>query len=314
MSARPSGMPSWPRTPGALRRGQRLHTYSVLIFTFRDEKIIRQEAYDCYEPFENALSRRSLSIISVGVEVEGLRQPLAKLIIDLGGARQVDQVDHRPAAAGSARAIRAIAQFVWEIEAQQHRPHPRPELGELAVALEEDPDVDGILVDRPESAQMLDDGGVDLTHPARMPSQQIIDRDARNADVRLVGGREFPFTVRAYPTRHAADCAAAAADRLLIGASVVVEFPLVADAPWSTVSGLWRSLVAHLTGGQGVASSNLASPTKAIHPIRPSRTRIQPTFLPPSITPSDGRSGPATDHQAENAVPASSMACTSGCR
>jgi hypothetical protein len=30
----------------------------------------------------------------------------------------------------------------------------------------------------------------------------------------------------------------------------------------STVTGLWRSLVAHLTGGQGVASSNLASPTE----------------------------------------------------
>ena len=28
------------------------------------------------------------------------------------------------------------------------------------------------------------------------------------------------------------------------------------------VNGLWRSLVAHLTGGQGVASSNLASPTQ----------------------------------------------------
>ena len=38
---------------GSLRRGQRLHTYSVLIFTFRDDKIIRQEAYDCYEPFED---------------------------------------------------------------------------------------------------------------------------------------------------------------------------------------------------------------------------------------------------------------------
>jgi hypothetical protein len=35
---------------GQLRKGQRLHTYSILIFTFRDEKIIRQEAYDCYEP------------------------------------------------------------------------------------------------------------------------------------------------------------------------------------------------------------------------------------------------------------------------
>jgi hypothetical protein len=25
----------------------------VLIFTFREDKIIRQEAYDCYEPFDN---------------------------------------------------------------------------------------------------------------------------------------------------------------------------------------------------------------------------------------------------------------------
>jgi hypothetical protein len=40
---------------GPLRRGQRLHTYSVLIFTFRDDKIIRQEAYDCYEPFQSVL-------------------------------------------------------------------------------------------------------------------------------------------------------------------------------------------------------------------------------------------------------------------
>jgi len=40
---------------GPLRRGQRLHTYSILIFTFRDDKIIRQEAYDCYEPFGDVL-------------------------------------------------------------------------------------------------------------------------------------------------------------------------------------------------------------------------------------------------------------------
>ena len=49
---------------------------------------------------------------------------------------------------------------------------------------------------------------------------------------------------------------------LLIRSVLVVEFPLVAAAGWSEVNGLWRSLVAHLTGGQGVASSNLASPTK----------------------------------------------------
>jgi hypothetical protein len=40
---------------GTLRKGQRLHTYSVLIFTFRGDKIIRQEAYDCYEPFGDVL-------------------------------------------------------------------------------------------------------------------------------------------------------------------------------------------------------------------------------------------------------------------
>jgi hypothetical protein len=47
-----------------------------------------------------------------------------------------------------------------------------------------------------------------------------------------------------------------------------------------------------MSGGQGVASSNLASPTKPIDAIRLSRIGIQPTVLPPSITPSDGRSGP----------------------
>jgi hypothetical protein len=33
------------------------------------------------------------------------------------------------------------------------------------------------------------------------------------------------------------------------------------------------------SGGQGVASSNLASPTKTVHSTRPSRTCIRPTFL-----------------------------------
>src|SRR4051794_40293273 len=49
---------------------------------------------------------------------------------------------------------------------------------------------------------------------------------------------------------------------LLIRCVLVVEFRLVAAAPRTGVIGLWRSLVAHLTGGQGVASSNLASPTE----------------------------------------------------
>jgi hypothetical protein len=42
------------------------------------------------------------------------------------------------------------------------------------------------------------------------------------------------------------------------------------------------------SGGQGVASSNLASPMNTLHAIRPSRTCNQQTFLPPSMTPSGG--------------------------
>ena len=61
-----------------------------------------------------------------------------------------------------------IGQFVRQIEAQQHGPDARPELGDLAVALQEDSNVDRILMDRPETAQMLDDSVVDLTDPAGM--------------------------------------------------------------------------------------------------------------------------------------------------
>ena len=57
--------------------------------------------------------------------------------------------------------------------------------------------------------------------------------------------------------------------------------------PWTrAMSGSVSTSVDDRSGGQGVASSNLASPTKQIHPIRPSWACIQPTFLPPSITPS----------------------------
>ena len=80
-------MPSWRRTPGRCAEGQRLHTYSVLIFTFRDDKIIRQEAYDCYEPFSDGPEPVEGQHPLVGVEVVGLTQPLAKLIIDLISAR-----------------------------------------------------------------------------------------------------------------------------------------------------------------------------------------------------------------------------------
>ena len=59
--------------------------------------------------------------------------------------------------------------------------------------------------------------------------------------------------------------------------------------PWTpAISGSRSTTVEARSGGQGVASSNLASPTNTLHAIRPSRTCIQPTFLSPSMTPSGG--------------------------
>ena len=167
-------------------------------------------------------------------------------------------------------------------------------------------------MERPETVQVVHNSGVNLPRPGRMSRQEIIDRNAWDANMRLIDGGEFPLTLRTHPTCHAADCAAD--QPRMIRRTTRSRVPARGCCSPSTVYGLWRSLVAHLTGGQGVASSNLASPTKPVDAIRPSRTGIQPRFLPPSITPSDRRSGPATDHQAENAVPASSMARTSGCR
>jgi hypothetical protein len=148
----------------------------------------------------------------VGVEIVGLAQPLSKLIIDLIDAGQFDHVDdpirgHRQHACDA-----SISQFVRKIETQQNRPYARPEFRDLPIALEEDAHVDGILMHRPEPPQMLDDRGVDLLHPTRVSSEESRDGNARNAEVRLVGGSEFPLTVRAHPTRHAADCAAAISD------------------------------------------------------------------------------------------------------
>jgi hypothetical protein len=55
------------------------------------------------------------------------------------------------------------------------------------------------------------------------------------------------------------------------------------------ISGSRSTTVEARSGGQGVASSNLASPTKRSIPSDPGRTCIQPAFLPPSMTPSGGR-------------------------
>lgn len=80
----------------------------------------------------------------------------------------------------------------------------------------------------PESDQVLDDSAVDLTHPTRVAREKSVDGDARDADVCLIDRREFPVTVRAHPTGHAP--IVSQLPPLLIGASAVVEFPLVAGA------------------------------------------------------------------------------------
>jgi hypothetical protein len=114
----------------------------------------------------------------------------------------------------------------------------------------------------------------------------------------LVGRREFAFTGRAHPTRHAADCAAATtrgrSDAPSTASSSESSSRVRAHGCCSPsgVSGLWRSLVAHLTGGQGVASSNLASPTSRCRIITPDQSRVPPATGPSSTSHSAGELGP----------------------
>ena len=101
----------------------------------------------------------------VGVEVVRVSQPLAKSIIDLINASQVDHADHvdhrMPAVPGRSedRSIRTGD------KGSAVPIYARPKLGDLTVALEEDPHIDGILVDLPQTDQMFDDGVVDVTDP-----------------------------------------------------------------------------------------------------------------------------------------------------
>jgi hypothetical protein len=67
------------------------------------------------------------------------------LIIDLIRAGQVDQVDHAICGSRQCPGNASIIQFVWEVDTELYGAYPRPELGNLAVALEENPDIDGII-------------------------------------------------------------------------------------------------------------------------------------------------------------------------
>ncbi len=127
------------------------------------------------------------SSLSVGVEVVGLRHPLAKLIIDLINVGQLDHVNDPIGSSRQGTGNPMISHLVGEIETEQHGADPRPELRDLAITLEKDADIDRVLVNRSKAAQVLDDSAVDLADPRRMARQEIVDRDARHADMRLVG-------------------------------------------------------------------------------------------------------------------------------
>lgn len=70
------------------------------------------------------------------------------MIIDLVDARQVDQVNHPISGSRQRTAYARIVHFVREIETEQNGTDSWPELGDFPVALEEDPDIDGIFVAR----------------------------------------------------------------------------------------------------------------------------------------------------------------------
>src|SRR5215218_4217056 len=75
------------------------------------------------------------------------------------------------------------------------------------------------------------------------------------------------------------------------------------DPGWIGVRGLWRSLVAHLTGGQGVAGSNPVSPTIGFSIIAPRQWALHPATDSPSITLRVGDFGPDWAHHCEYAAP-----------
>ena len=207
----------------------------------------------------------------------------------------------------------SIAQFVREMDAEQHRPYARPEFGDLAVTLEEDPDVDRILVDRPENAQVLDDEAIDpLTQSGCRASRSLTVMPGMqtcawlaDANSRSQFGHTQRVTSPIVPQQSHCGPVVASAARSSDSRSRV---PAHGCCSPSAVSGLWRSLVAHLTGGQGVASSNLASPTSQCRIITPDQSRVHPATGPSSTSLSAGELGPDWAHQREYAAPTSSTA------
>src|SRR6185503_20923979 len=129
-------------------------------------------------------------------------------------------------------------------------------------------------MDRAKNSQMLDDGGVDFSNPVRVSIEKITDCDAWHANVCLVDGRELPLTVCAHPTRHPADCAAAAT--VIDQASPRSRVP--ARGRCSTEHGqrAVAQLGSALDWGARGREFKSRQPDKPMDAIRPSWTGIQP--------------------------------------
>jgi hypothetical protein len=79
--------------------------------------------------------------------------------------------------------------------------------------------------------------------------------------------------------------------------------------PWTPASCCSRSTpVEARSGGQGVARSNLASPTRQCRIVTPDQSRVHPASGPSSTSLSAGELGPDWAHQREYAAPTSSAA------
>jgi hypothetical protein len=75
-------------------------------------------------------------------------------------------------------------------------------LGDLAIALQEDADIDCVFVYRSHATQPFQRGRVDFADPRGMPRKQLLNSDPRDADVGLVDLAEFTFAAGTGPSGH----------------------------------------------------------------------------------------------------------------
>ena len=137
---------------------------------------------------------------SVGVEVVRFLEPLTQLIIDLFCAGQVDHVDN---AMGTGRHPSRDPRILDPARVERALAAPSARavgLGDLAIALQKDADIDCIFVYRTQAARPFQHSRVDFSDPRRMPRKQLVNSDPRDADVGLVDLAEFTFAARTSPS------------------------------------------------------------------------------------------------------------------